>query len=52
MPEDWLPLMGALGGQSSSEIGGTAPPAEGLAVAELEAEGDAETEDEAGAEAA
>ena len=28
MPEDSLPLMGAFGGHSSSETGGTAPPAD------------------------
>src|ERR687894_1412621 len=28
MAEDSLPLIGALGGQRSSEIGGTAPPAD------------------------
>src|ERR687894_251603 len=33
MPEDALPLMGAFGGQSSSEIGGTPPPTAGSAVA-------------------
>jgi len=33
MPEEALPFMGAFGGQSSSEIGGTPPPAAGSAVA-------------------
>ena len=38
MPEDSLPLIGAFGGQCSSEIGGTAPPpAAGPAVAVAEA---------------
>src|SRR5215216_4389075 len=44
MPEDSLPLIGAFGGQCSSEIGGTAPPAAGSAVADAVALAVAEAE--------
>ncbi len=45
MPEDALPLMGALAGQSFSEIGGKAPPpAEWLSVADEGADVEASAE--------